>query len=51
MLATGKSVSEIAETLYLSVTTVSTYRARIMTKMGLKTNADLTLYAMEHKLI
>lgn len=51
MLATGKSVSEIAETLYLSVTTVSTYRARILTKMGLKTNADLTLYAIEHKLI
>lgn len=51
MLATGKSVSEIAETLYLSVTTVSTYRARILTKMDLKTNADLTLYAMEHKLI
>lgn len=51
MLATGKSVTEIAETLYLSVTTVSTYRARILTKMGLKTNADLTLYAIEHKLI
>lgn len=51
MLAVGKSVSEIAETLYLSVTTVSTYRARIMTKMGLKTNADLTLYAIEHKLM
>jgi hypothetical protein len=51
MLATGKSVSEIAETLYLSVTTVSTYRARILTKMALKTNADLTLYAIEHKLI
>ena len=51
MLATGKSVSEIAETLYLSVTNVSTYRARILTKMALKTNADLTLYAIEHKLI
>jgi len=51
MLAVGKSVSEIAETLYLSVTTVSTYRARILTKMGLKTNADLTLYALEHKLM
>lgn len=51
MLAVGKSVSEIAETLYLSVTTVSTYRARILTKMALKTNADLTLYALEHKLM
>lgn len=51
MLAAGKSVSEIAETLYLSVTTVSTYRSRILTKMDLKTNADLTLYAIEHKLL
>jgi len=51
MLAAGKSVSEIAETLYLSVTTVSTYRTRILTKMDLKTNADLTLYAIEHKLL
>ncbi len=51
MLATGKSVSEIAETFFLSVTTVSTYRARIMTKMNLKNNAELTLYAMEHNLL
>jgi DNA-binding NarL/FixJ family response regulator len=51
LLAAGKSVSDIAEQLSLSVTTVSTYRARIMTKMNLKTNADLTLYAIEHKLL
>lgn len=51
MLASGKSVSEIAETLFLSVTTVSTYRARIITKMNLKNNAELTLYAIENKLI
>ena len=51
MLANGKSVSDIAELLSLSITTVSTYRARIMTKMNLKTNADLTLYAIENKLI
>ncbi|MEO7043912.1 MAG: response regulator transcription factor [Ferruginibacter sp.] len=51
LLASGKSVSEIAESLFLSVTTVSTYRARIMAKMGLKNNADLTLYAIEHKLL
>ena len=51
MLANGKSVSDIAELLTLSITTVSTYRARIMTKMNLKTNADLTLYAVQHKLI
>lgn len=51
MLAKGKSVSEIAESLFLSVTTVSTYRSRIMSKMNLRNNADLTLYCIEHKLI
>jgi two-component system invasion response regulator UvrY len=50
-LAAGRSVSEIADKISLSVTTISTYRARIMTKMNLKTNADLTLYAIEHKLL
>ncbi|MEP7254506.1 MAG: response regulator transcription factor [Ferruginibacter sp.] len=51
LLANGKSVSEIAETLSLSVTTVSTYRARVMTKMNLRSNSDLTKYAIENKLI
>ncbi|MEP6710807.1 MAG: response regulator transcription factor [Ferruginibacter sp.] len=51
LLAAGKSVSEIAESLFLSVTTVSTYRARIMSKMNMKNNADLTLYAIENKLL
>jgi two-component system, NarL family, invasion response regulator UvrY len=51
MLAAGKTVSDIAENLFLSVTTVSTYRARILSKMGLKNNAELTLYAIENKLI
>ncbi len=51
LIATGKSVSEIATMLSLSVTTVSTYRARILTKMNMKTNADLTLYAIENKLM
>lgn len=50
-LANGKSVSEIADTLSLSVTTVSTYRARIMTKMNLKSNSDLTKYAIENNLL
>jgi len=50
-LAAGKSVSEIAEKMSLSVTTISTYRARIMTKMNLKTNADLTLYSIEQKIL
>lgn len=51
LLASGKSVSEIAESLFLSVTTVSTYRSRIMAKMNMKNNADLTLYAIENKLL
>lgn len=51
MIAAGRSVSEIAESLFLSVTTVSTYRSRIMAKMNLKNNAELTLYSMEHKLL
>lgn len=51
LLASGKSVSEIAESMFLSVTTVSTYRTRLMTKMNMKNNADLTLYAIENKLL
>ncbi len=51
LLAAGKSVSDIGEQISLSASTVSTYRARILSKMNLKTNADLTLYSVEHKLI
>ncbi|HEX7903614.1 MAG TPA: response regulator transcription factor [Chitinophagaceae bacterium] len=51
LLATGKSVSEIASQLSLSVTTVSTYRARIMEKMNMRSNADLTRYALQKSLI
>ncbi|HLY70960.1 MAG TPA: response regulator transcription factor [Puia sp.] len=51
LLAAGKSVSEIAEQFSLNVSTISTYRARVMEKMNLKTNADLTLYAIEYKLL
>lgn len=50
-LAAGKSVSEIGAELFLSVKTVSTYRARILDKMNLKTNADLTYYALKNGLI
>ena len=46
----GQTVGEIAETLHLSVKTVSTYRARILEKMNMKTNADLVRYAVEEKL-
>jgi DNA-binding NarL/FixJ family response regulator len=51
MLAGGKSVSDIAEELCLSVKTISTYRTRILSKMGMKKNAELTLYAVQNKLI
>ncbi|MFN7948019.1 MAG: response regulator transcription factor [Blastocatellia bacterium] len=51
LIASGKSVSEIAAEFSLSVTTISTYRARILEKMGFKNNAELTRYALEHKLI
>ena len=51
LLAGGKSVSEIAQQLSLSTTTVSTYRTRIMGKMNIKSNADLTRYALERKMI
>jgi DNA-binding NarL/FixJ family response regulator len=51
LLASGKSVSEIASQLSLSVTTVSTYRARILEKMQMRSNADLTRYAIEKSLI
>jgi DNA-binding NarL/FixJ family response regulator len=51
LLANGKSVSEIAEMLLLSVTTVSTYRSRVMVKMNLRSNSDLTKYAIENNLL
>lgn len=51
LIAGGQAVSDIASKLSLSVTTISTYRSRIMSKMGLKTNAELILYAIENKLV
>jgi two-component system, NarL family, invasion response regulator UvrY len=51
MIASGKTVSDIAEVLSLSVKTVSTYRTRILEKMNLKNNAELTRYAIENKLV
>ena len=47
MIASGKQVSQIARELSLSVKTISTYRARILQKMDLKNNAELTRYAVE----
>jgi DNA-binding NarL/FixJ family response regulator len=51
MLASGKSVKEIADELCLSVKTISTYRARVMEKMNMKRNAELTLYAIQNGLV
>jgi len=51
MLASGKSVKEIADELCLSVKTISTYRSRMMEKMNMKKNAELTLYAVRNHLI
>ena len=50
MIGSGKTVSEIATELTLSVKTVSTYRARILEKMRMRTNAELTHYAVRHGL-
>jgi DNA-binding NarL/FixJ family response regulator len=50
-LAAGAAVSKIAAELNLSVKTVSTYRTRVLEKMGMQTNADLTYYAIKHGLI
>ena len=51
LIASGKTVREIAEENFLSVKTVRTYRQRIFEKMNLKRNAELTRYALEHRLV
>jgi DNA-binding NarL/FixJ family response regulator len=51
LLASGKTVTEIAAELTLSVKTVSTYRARIIEKMDMKNNAELIHYAVQNKLV
>ncbi len=51
MIASGKTVTEIAVELSLSVKTISMYRARLLQKMRLRHNAELTHYAMRHKLV
>ena len=50
-LAKGETAGDIAKTLSLSVKTVSTYRTRLMEKMNLSSNSDLTYYALKNKLI
>jgi two-component system invasion response regulator UvrY len=51
MIASGKTVKDIADELSLSVKTVSTYRARILEKSGMKTNAELIRYALQSQLV
>ena len=50
-LAAGQTAGQVAEELSLSVKTVSTYRTRLMEKLGLHSNSDLTYYALTNKLI
>ncbi len=51
LLAAGRTVSEIAAQMSLSVKTVSTYRARILVKLGLETTAEIVHYAIQHDLV
>lgn len=51
LLARGKSVSQIATEIHLSISTVHTYRSRILKKMGMKTNAELIKYAFKNELL
>lgn len=51
MIASGKTIKEIAEEISLSVKTISTYRSRILEKLSLKTNAAITHYAVQNRLV
>ncbi len=51
MIASGKTVTKIAEELSLSVKTISTYRSRILDKMKMKSNAELTYYTVKNRLV
>jgi DNA-binding NarL/FixJ family response regulator len=51
LIGSGKTPSQIADELHLSIKTVSTFRTRILDKMGMKTNAELTRYVIENKLL
>ena len=51
LIASGKTVTEIAEILSLSIKTVSTYRSRILEKMRMKNSAELTYYAIKNQLV
>jgi two-component system invasion response regulator UvrY len=51
MIAAGKTITEIAEALFLNARTISTYRSRILEKMQMKTNAELIHYAIKHQIL
>lgn len=51
LIASGRTTTQIAEELFLSVKTISTYRARLLEKMKLKNNAELTHYAIKNQLV
>jgi|ERR1700722_2141587 DNA-binding NarL/FixJ family response regulator len=51
LIASGRMATEIARELSLSVKTISTYRSRILEKMGMKNNAELMHYAIQHRLV
>ena len=51
LLASGKPISQIAQEMFLSPSTISTYRTRILRKLGLANNAQLVQYAVQHQLI
>ena len=51
MIASGKTISDIAKELSLSINTISTYRIRILEKLNLKNNAEITHYALKNRLV
>ena len=51
MIASGKTATQIADELFLSVKTISSYRTRVLEKMRMKTNAELTHYAIKNNLL
>ena len=51
LLASGKPINRIAKEMFVSPSTISTYRVRILRKLGLSTNAELVQYAVKHQLI
>jgi DNA-binding NarL/FixJ family response regulator len=50
MIASGRSIKDIAEDLSLSIKTINTYRSRILEKLSLKSNVELTRYVIENQL-